>query len=64
MFNAKLDAEYPATLSKATITGILREKLGFDGVVVFDDMQMEAITQHYGIETAILAGVDILVFWQ
>lgn len=66
VFNAKLDADYPATLSKATIQGVLREKLGFGGVVVSDDMQMGAITQHYGLETAIekaiLAGVDILVF--
>lgn len=66
VFNKKLDADYPATLSKATIGGILREKLGFDGVVVSDDMQMGAIADHYGLETAIekaiLAGVDILVF--
>jgi beta-N-acetylhexosaminidase len=40
--------------------------LGFDGVVISDDMQMAAITTHYGFETAIRkaleAGVDILVF--
>ncbi|MHC4926499.1 MAG: glycoside hydrolase family 3 protein [Planctomycetota bacterium] len=66
VFNATLDATYPATLSKATIQGLLREKLRFGGVVVSDDMQMGAITQHYGLEAAveqsILAGVDILVF--
>ncbi|MDY0290777.1 MAG: glycoside hydrolase family 3 protein [Desulfuromonadaceae bacterium] len=66
VFNAKLDPEYPATLSRATIEGILRQKLGFDGVVISDDMQMGAIVDHYGFETAITqaitAGVDILVF--
>lgn len=66
VFNAKLDAEYPATLSHATIDGILRQQLGFDGVVISDDMQMGAIVDYYGFETAIakaiMAGVDILVF--
>jgi beta-N-acetylhexosaminidase len=64
IFNARLDATYPATLSKATITGILRERLAFDGVVITDDMLMGAIAQHYGfeaaIELAIDAGSDIL----
>ena len=54
----------PATLSRPTITGILREQLGYDGVVVTDDMQMGAIRQYYGFEhalqLAILAGADLL----
>jgi beta-N-acetylhexosaminidase len=66
VFNANLDAERPATLSKPTITGILRDELGFDGVVISDDMQMGAIARYYGLETAIEAaidaGVDILAF--
>jgi beta-N-acetylhexosaminidase len=64
VFNAKLDPRYPATLSKPIITGILRGELGYDGVVLSDDMQMGAITQQYGFDTAIAtaieAGVDIL----
>lgn len=48
------------------LTGLLRERLGFTGVIVSDDMQMRAITAHYGLEEAVLraveAGVDILVF--
>lgn len=64
VFNANLDPEYPATLSKPTITGILREELNYDGVVISDDMQMGAIANHYGFETAIQAaieaGVDII----
>jgi beta-N-acetylhexosaminidase len=64
VFNANLDSEYPATLSRPTITGILREELGYGGVVISDDMQMGAIADHYGFETAIQksieAGVDII----
>ena len=65
IFNAKLDPRYPVTLSKTAITGILREKLGYDGVVISDDMQMGAIRKYFGFEQAILlavnAGVDILI---
>jgi beta-N-acetylhexosaminidase len=64
VFNARLDAEHPATLSRPTITGILREQIGFDGVVLSDDMQMGAIRDAYGypeaVALAIEAGVDIL----
>lgn len=66
IFNANLDTEWPATLSEKTINGLLRDSLGFDGVVFSDDMQMEAIRAEYGLETAIEqslnAGVDILIF--
>lgn len=64
-FNTAIDPEYPATLSEATIDGILRKRLGFEGVVVSDDLYMGAIVQHYRYETAvekaINAGVDLLV---
>jgi beta-N-acetylhexosaminidase len=66
IFNANLDPLYPATLSPATVTGILREQLGWDGVVMTDDMGMGAITEEFGFETAlrlaIEAGVDILAY--
>ena len=66
VFNAKLDPEYPATLSQAVLTGLLRERLGFEGLIVSDDMQMGAITQRYGlqqaVERAVAAGVDMLCF--
>lgn len=66
VFNSHLDAEYPATLSRPIITGILRQELGYDGIVISDDIQMGAIINHYGFETAIekaiAAGVDILAF--
>lgn len=66
IFNARLDSVHPATLSKPVISGILRDSLGFEGVVMSDDMMMGAIRKHYGLETAIkqalIAGVDILSF--
>jgi len=65
VFNATLDPTYPATLSRPTITGILRDRLHYGGVVLCDDLQMGAIREQYGYETAveavIAAGVDILV---
>jgi beta-N-acetylhexosaminidase len=64
IFNANLDSNVPATLSKPIITGILRDQLKYDGVVISDDMQMGAIALYYGYEQAALlalqAGVDVL----
>jgi len=66
IFNANIDSVWPATLSEKTIKGLLRDSLGFDGVVFSDDMQMDAIREEYGLETAIQqainAGVDVLIF--
>jgi len=66
VFNAELDPEHPATLSRAVIQGLLRQRLGFDGVVMTDDMQMKAVTSFYGLERAVTlamnAGVDMLLF--
>lgn len=65
--NRKLDPSgLPATLSQTILTGILRHELEFDGVIVTDDMQMKAIADHYGLETALTlainAGADMLIF--
>lgn len=65
--NKNLDPDgHPGTLSDNILAGILRKDLGFRGVVFTDDMQMHAITKHYGLEDAIrmaiLAGVDIMTF--
>jgi len=66
IFNGGLDPYYPGTLSKNTIQDLLREELGYDGVIISDDMNMGAIADHYGlenaIELAITAGIDILLF--
>ena len=65
VFNKKLDAKYPASLSYNTVTKMLRWKLDYHGVVITDDLQMGAISQKYGLKStlalAINAGVDILL---
>jgi beta-N-acetylhexosaminidase len=65
IFNKSIDSKMPATLSKSTITGLLRQKLKFNGVVISDNIQMKAISNNYGLETAIKktieAGVDIIM---
>lgn len=65
--NRKLDKQgNPGTLSADILNGILRKQLKFEGVIFTDDMQMHAITKHYGLEEAIKlainAGVDIMTF--
>ena len=64
VFNAQLDSRWPATLSHAIITGQLRRRLKFDGVVISDDLGMGAIAGRYGrvqaLELALVAGVDVL----
>lgn len=66
IFNTGWDRNYPATLSRKVITGLLRRKLGFEGIVVTDDMQMQAISGEYGFKEgvyrAVKAGADILLF--
>ncbi|MFJ8978665.1 glycoside hydrolase family 3 protein [Streptomyces sp. NPDC102282] len=58
-------SEDPATLSHPILTGILREELGYDGVVVTDALGMEGVRTKYGDERvpvlALLAGVDQLL---
>ena len=65
VFNRRLDRRYPATLSRATVGGLLRGDLGWRGVVVSDDLRMGAIEQHYGLDDAAVlavgAGVDVLL---
>ena len=60
-----LDAERPATLSRAVLGGVLREQLGFRGLLVSDDLEMKAIADHYGIGfaacEAIAAGCDCIL---
>ena len=65
--NKNLDATgYPGTLSKDILDGILRKRLGYNGVVFSDDMQMHAISKNYGLEEtirlAINGGVDVMCF--
>jgi beta-N-acetylhexosaminidase len=66
LYNAHLDSLYPASLSKKVTTGILKDSLGFNGVVISDEMTMGAISDNYSfnqaVELAINAGVDILLY--
>lgn len=59
-----LDPDHPATLSRRVLTGLLREELGYDGLIVTDGMEMRAIAATYGIERgsvlAIAAGADAI----
>ena len=62
---AALDREHPATLSPAVVQGLLRGKLGYRGVVVSDDLDMGAISGHFGVDraavAAVRAGCDVLL---
>ena len=64
LFNRHIDEDYPATLSRKTLTDLLRVKMGYDGVVVTDDLYMQAIRNQYSIPTAlelaINAGADLI----
>jgi len=59
-----LDADRPATLSRPVLTELLRGELGYDGLIVTDGMEMQAIAATYGIEQgsvlAIAAGADAI----
>ena len=56
----------PASLSPLAIDALLRDEMGYRGVVVTDDLDMGAIAEHYGFEDAVVravaAGNDILLF--
>lgn len=64
----KIDSKYPSSMSYEIVTNILRKDLGFNGLVVSDDMTMGAITENYSIEEAsikaINAGMDLLLVCQ
>lgn len=64
MFPA-LDSDYPSTLSRRIITGLLRGEMGYDGVIATDSLEMKAIADNWGTPEAcvlaIEAGVDIVL---
>lgn len=65
IFHRKIDPSYPASLSQTFLISMLRIQIGFKGVIISDDLEMKAISQHFGFEEAIArainAGVDILL---
>jgi beta-N-acetylhexosaminidase len=60
------EAQLPSSLSPEWVTGVLREDLGYDGVVISDDLEMGAIREHFSLRETVLrsvrAGVDVLLF--
>lgn len=59
----KIDAEFPASLSRTMLTGVLRERMNFQGLILADDLGMGAITKRYAPAEAAVAtfaaGTDI-----
>lgn len=60
-----LDKKYPASLSYKIITGWLRKRLGFKGLIITDDLDMGAVKKHYSsgeaAVTAVEAGADVVM---
>ncbi|MEG2290058.1 MAG: glycoside hydrolase family 3 N-terminal domain-containing protein [Clostridium sp.] len=65
LYLPQLDSEYISSLSSKIITGLLRQELGFNGVVITDDMMMEGVKGKYSTKEAavkaIQAGNDIMI---
>jgi beta-N-acetylhexosaminidase len=65
IMDRRVDKDHPASLSPYFIKRVLRERLGFEGVVISDDIQMEAIASHYALPEAVVlavnAGCDLIL---
>ncbi|ANF97545.1 glycoside hydrolase family 3 protein [Paenibacillus bovis] len=65
IFPAFETEQIPATLSAAVLTGLLREKMGFQGLIITDCLEMHAIAKHFPIPEAAVrslqAGADLLL---
>ncbi len=65
LFNSQIDSLYPASLSRKTVQDLLRDELGWNGLVMSDDMGMKAISSNYSLEQTlelcINAGVDMIM---
>lgn len=61
----ELDVKFPATLSHTILNNLLRRKLGFEGLIITDDLEMKAIEEQHDIKKATVAafqaGADILL---
>ncbi len=66
IYNKNLDEKYPSSLSRKIITGLLKNKLGFNGIIISDDLNMKAITNTYSLneamELSLNSGTDMLIF--
>ena len=60
-----LDEEYPASLSSKIMTDLLRNELGYKGIIITDDMEMGAVANHNDFRSigvkAVKAGADIVL---
>ncbi len=65
LFNKNIDPVYPSSLSQRTIDSLLRKDIGFDGVVLIDNMHLDSIIKDYdfkqSVELAINAGADMII---
>jgi len=65
IINRNVDENYPATLSSNFLQKILRQQIGFGGIIISDDLNMNAIVDNYGFKEAVVkavnAGCDILL---
>ncbi|MDD8017066.1 MAG: glycoside hydrolase family 3 N-terminal domain-containing protein [Bacteroidota bacterium] len=66
LYNAQIDSQYPASLSYKTVQKLLRDSLHFSGVVISDELFMNAISKNYkfddALELCVTSGTDILLF--
>ena len=53
-----LDEKRPATLSRRIVSGLLREELGYDGVILSDDLEMKAIANEYTVPSAAVLAIE------
>ena len=58
VFVPALDEKYPATLSKHVVTALLRHELGFEGVILSDDLEMKAIANEYDVPSAAVMAIE------
>lgn len=64
-FNKKIDADLPASLSYKTQTELLRDKMGFKGVIMSDDIDMHSLSRNFSLEDIVTkfinAGGDVIL---
>jgi beta-N-acetylhexosaminidase len=58
VFLPALDEERPATLSRYIISGLLRDELGFEGLILSDDLEMKAVANQYPVPAASVLAVE------
>jgi beta-N-acetylhexosaminidase len=58
VFMPAIDEERPATLSSRVVSGLLREELKFEGVILSDDLEMQAITRTYTVPSAAVLAIE------